>query len=237
VLAQYPEELSESAKKQLESPGVEVRTSTTVTAVDEFGVRFGTEFLRAQVILWAAGVAASPLGRALGVPVDRKGLVLVGPDLTVPGHSDVFVVGDLAAAKDEKGQQLPGLAPVAIQQGRYVAQAIARDLKGKPRTHFHYIDKGSLATIGRAAAVGEIFRWKVTGLIAWLAWLFIHIMYLVGFRNRLLVMIQWAWSYFTYDRSARLITGEAEKILEDHDQWRDRQPTPTAIETNGPHAA
>lgn len=237
VLPQYDEELSKSAKRQLEALGVEVRTSTAVTSVDEFGVRFGTEFLPAQVVLWAAGVAASPLGRALGVPVDRKGLVFVGPDLTVPGHPEVFVVGDLADAKDENGHQLPGLAPVAIQQGRYVAQAIARDLKGKPRKPFHYIDKGSLATIGRAAAVGEIFKLKVTGFIAWLSWLFIHITYLIGFRNRLLVMIQWAWSYFTYDRSARLITGETEKILEDRDQGRDRQPTQTVVNTSGPHAA
>lgn len=233
VLPQYPEDLSASAKEQLENLGVEVRTSTAVTSVDEYGVRFGTEFLPAEVVLWAAGVAASPLGRALGVPTDKKGLVLVEPDLSVPGHPEVFVIGDLASAKDENGRPLPGLAPVAIQQGRYVARTIAHDIRGKTREPFRYFDKGTLATIGRAAAVGEIGKWKVTGVVAWLAWLFIHLLYLVGFRNRVLVMIQWAWSYFTYDRSARLITGEAEHILEE----RDQQESPAPVETSGPQAA
>ncbi|HET8667687.1 MAG TPA: NAD(P)/FAD-dependent oxidoreductase [Terriglobales bacterium] len=218
VLPQYPEELSTSATKQLERLGVEVRTSTVITSVDPYGVRFGSEFMAAQVILWAAGVAASPLGRALGVPVDKKGLVVVGPDLSVPGHPELFVIGDLAAVKTEDGKQLPGLAPVAIQEGRFVAKMIVRDLNGSQRVRFHYVDKGSLATIGRAAAVGEIGKWKVSGWFAWVAWLFVHILYLVGFRNRLIVLIQWAWSYITYDRGARLITGDTERTLEAKDE-------------------
>lgn len=235
VLPHYAEDLSASALEQLNRLGVEVRTSTTVTSVDPYGVHFGTEFMPAQVMLWAAGVAANKLGRTLGVPVDRRGLVLVGPDLTIPGHPNVFVIGDLASAKDEHGEQLPGLAPVAIQQGRYVAETIGRDLKKQPRRPFRYFDKGSLATIGRAAAVGQIGKWKVSGLFAWLSWLFVHLMYLVGFRNRLLVLIQWAWSYLTYDRSARLITGNTEEILEVRDeQWKSREPV---VKESGGQAA
>jgi NADH dehydrogenase len=217
VLAQYPEDLSQSAQRQLEKLGVEVRLSTPVTRVDEFGVRYDNEFLPTAVTLWAAGVAANPLGRMLGAPVDKRGLVEVGPDLSVPGHSEIFVVGDLAAAKDEQGHPLPGLAPVALQEGKFAAHAIGHDLRGQPRGAFHYNDKGTLATIGRAAAVGQIKNWKIHGFFAWIMWLFVHILYLVGFRNRLLVLIQWAWSYFTYDRSARLITGPTEFELEHKD--------------------
>jgi NADH dehydrogenase len=152
-------------------------------------------------------VAASPLGQKLGVPIDRAGRVLVQPDLSIPGHREVFVLGDLAALKDEHGKMLPGVAPVAIQQGDWVAETIARDLDNQPRRDFHYHDKGSLATIGRAAAVAQFGKFELSGYFAWLAWLFIHIFFLIGFRNRLLVMIQWAWSYLTYERGARLITG------------------------------
>jgi NADH dehydrogenase len=224
VLPAYSEDLSASAVKQLEKLGVEVRTSTAVTSIDRYGVRFGSDFSPAQVVLWAAGVAANPLGRTLGTPVDKKGLVLVEPDLSIPGHPNVFVIGDLAALKDEHGNQLPGLAPVAIQEGRYVAETIGRDLYKQPRKPFRYFDKGNLATIGRAAAVGQIGKWKISGLFAWLAWLFVHILYLIGFRNRLLVLIQWAWSYFTYDRSARLITGDTEQLLETHEDERPTAP-------------
>lgn len=225
VLPQYPESLSISAHKQLEKLGVDVRVNTPVTGVDLYGVRFGTEFLSAQVVLWAAGVAANPLGRQLGVQLDRKGLVLVESDMSVPGHPEIFVIGDLASAKDQNGKQLPGLAPVAIQQGRFVAKAIARDLRREPRQPFRYHDKGSLATIGRAAAVGEIGKWKISGWLAWLAWLFVHLVYLIGFRNRVLVLIHWAWSYFTYDRSARLITGRTEDALASKDEaWNVGRP-------------
>jgi NADH:quinone reductase (non-electrogenic) len=217
VLAQYPEDLSASAQRQLERLGVEVRLSTPVTRVDEFGVRFGNEYLPSTVTLWAAGVAANPLGRKLGAPVDKRGLVLVEPHLTLPDYPEVFVIGDLASTTGQNGKPLPGLAPVAIQQGKYVAHVINGDLRGIKRESFRYDDRGSLATIGRAAAVGQIRGWKVSGFPAWLMWLFVHIMYLVGFRNRVLVLIQWAWSYFTYDRSARLITGPTEYELDQRD--------------------
>jgi NADH:quinone reductase (non-electrogenic) len=162
------------------------------------------------VILWAAGVAASSLGRKLGVPVDRAGRVLVNPDLSIPGYPEVFVIGDLAALKDESGKWLPGVAPVAMQEGRATAQNIRRELGGQPRRNFHYVDKGSLATIGRAAAVAQFGKLHISGFIAWLSWLFVHIFFLIGFRNRLIVLIQWAWSYLTYERGARLITGDTQ---------------------------
>src|SRR5580658_6868902 len=207
VLPAYSEALSHKAEDQLRHLGVDVRTSSMVTGVDPGAVWIGHEKILSPVVLWAAGVAASPLGQKLGVPIDRAGRVFVRPDLSIPGHPNVFVIGDLAALKDENGKLLPGVAPVAIQQGGWVAQTIARDLENQPRRGFRYHDKGSLATIGRAAAVAQIGKFELSGYFAWLAWLFIHILFLIGFRNRLLVMIQWAWSYFTYERGARLITG------------------------------
>lgn len=210
VLGTYSEELSEKAKEQLEHLGVEVRTSHMVTRVQPGAVVVGEERIPAQVVLWAAGIAASPLGRRLGVSVDRAGRVPVRPDLSLPGHPEVFIIGDLATLADESGKMLPGVAPVAIQQGEYVAKTVARDLEHQPRPSFRYHDKGSLATIGRAAAVAQFSRFSLTGYFAWLAWLFIHILFLIGFRNRLIVMIQWAWSYLTYERGARLITGSNE---------------------------
>jgi NADH dehydrogenase len=208
VLAAYPDDLSRSAEEQLRRLGVEVRTSTMVTSIEAGAVRIGETRIVAPVILWAAGVAASALGKALGVPVDRAGRVLVNADLSIPGHPEVFVVGDLAALKDENGKMLPGVAPVAIQEGKFVAKTIRRDLARKPRENFHYWDKGSLATIGRAAAIAQFGKIHISGFIAWLSWLFVHIFFLIGFQNRLLVFIQWAWSYFTYERGARLITGD-----------------------------
>lgn len=207
VLAAYSPELSQRAKEQLEGLGVEVRTSSVVTRVEPGAVWVGEERIPAQVVLWAAGVAASPLGGKLGVPMDRAGRVLVEPDLSVPGHPEVFVIGDLASLKDEKGKPLPGVAPVAIQQGQWIAKTIARDLEHQPRRSFRYHDKGSLATIGRAAGVAQLPHFSLSGYFAWLAWLFVHVFFLIGFRNRLIVMIQWAWSYLTYERGARLITG------------------------------
>jgi len=208
VLPAYAEDLSRSAQEQLNRLGVEVRTSTTVTQIEPGAVHSNDTRLPATVVLWAAGVAASPLGRGLNAPVDRDGRVLVQSDLSVPGHPEVFVIGDLAALKDERGRLLPGVAPVAIQQGRFVAKLIRKELESSPRTAtFHYWDKGSLATIGRAAAVAEFGRIHISGFVAWLSWLFVHILFLIGFRNRLLVFIQWAWSYVTYERGARLITG------------------------------
>ena len=208
VLPAYPEDLSRSAEDQLRYLGVDVRTNTLVTAVEPGAVRFGDSRIVAPVILWAAGVAASPLGKALGAAVDRAGRVLVRPDLSLPGHPEVFVIGDLAALKDGHGKMLPGLAPVAIQEGKFVAHLIRKELQAKPRQDFHYWDKGTVATIGRAAAVAQFGRVHISGFIAWLCWLFIHIYFLIGFRNRLVVFFQWAWSYITYERAARLITGD-----------------------------
>jgi len=206
VLAAYSEDLRQSAKRQLERLGVEVRLNSAVSDVRPGVIHVGGEVMHATVVLWAAGVSASPLGHALGGPVDRAGRVLIEADLSLPGHPEVFVIGDLASLKQAEGMQLPGVAPVAMQQGHWVAQQVAADLAGNPRTPFRYVDKGSLATIGRAAAVAQFGRLHISGYFAWLSWLFIHIFFLIGFRNRILVMIQWAWSYFTYDRSARLIT-------------------------------
>jgi NADH:ubiquinone reductase (H+-translocating) len=210
VLPSYSEELSRKAQQQLERLGVDVRTSNIVTRIEPGAVWVGDTQIPAHVVLWAAGVAASPLGRKLGVPVDRAGRVLVQPDLSIPEHPEVFVIGDLAALPDESGKLLPGIAPVAMQQGEWVARTIARDLEHQPRRKFRYHDKGSLATIGRAAGVAQFPRFSLSGYFAWLAWLFIHIFFLIGFRNRLIVMIQWAWSYLTYERGARLITGSNE---------------------------
>src|SRR5256886_14648743 len=208
ILPAYPEDLSQSAVEQLQHLGVEGQTSSMVTGVEPAAVRMGEVRIPAAVILWAAGVAASPLGKKLGVPVDRAGRVLVNPDLSIAGHPEVFVIGDLATLKDDHGKLLPGVAPVAMQEGTATAKNIQRDLQHEPRKKFHYVDKGSLATIGRAAAVADFGKIHVSGFLAWLSWLFIHIFFLIGFRNRLIVLIQWAWSYLTYERGAQLITGD-----------------------------
>jgi NADH dehydrogenase len=210
VLPAYPEDLSRSAGEQLRHLGVEVHTSAMVTGIEPAAVITSQTRLPAAVILWAAGVAASPLGKKLGAPVDRAGRVLVNPDLSLPGHPEVFVIGDLASLKDKNGNPLPGLAPVAMQQGKATAKNIERELRGNPRQNFHYLDKGSLATIGRAAAVAQFGKVHISGFLAWLSWLFVHIFFLIGFRNRIIVLIQWAWAYFTYERGARLITGSTQ---------------------------
>ena len=213
VLAAYPPDLQQSALKQLERLGVEVRLHSMVTGVREGEIDIGAEVMPAAVILWAAGVSASPLGRALGAPTDKAGRVLVEPDLSIAGHPEVFVIGDLASIKYGHGRLVPGLAPAAMQEGKWVGRVIKADLEGKPRPPFHYLDKGTLATIGRAAAVADLPGGiHISGFFAWLAWLFIHIFFLIGFRNRLAVMFEWAWSYFTFTRSARLITGESRTI-------------------------
>ena len=225
ILNSYPEDLRRSAVKQLEHLGVEVRTNSAVSDVGNGQVRIGNDVVSAEVVLWAAGVSASPLGRALEAPVDRAGRVLVEPGLSIPGHREVFVIGDLASMKDENGKPLPGVAPVAMQQGSYVGRQIAADLAGKPRGKFHYVDKGSLATIGRAAAIAQFGKVHISGFIAWLSWLFIHIFFLIGFRNRIVVMFQWAWSYFTYERAARLITGESRVISVPSMEYAERART------------
>jgi NADH:ubiquinone reductase (H+-translocating) len=208
VLPAYPEDLSRSAEQQLRALGVEVHTSAMVTGIEPATVVMGESRIPAAVILWAAGVAASPLGKKLGAPTDRSGRVFVNPDLSLPGHPHVFVIGDLASLKRENGEPVPGLAPAAIQEGKATARNILRDLQGEPRKKFHYVDKGSLATIGRAAAIAQFGKIHISGFLAWFAWLSVHILFLIGFRNRLIVLIQWAWSYLTFERGARLITGD-----------------------------
>ena len=197
--------------------GVIVRRSTMVIGVthDSVTVRAGSETktIPTHTILWAAGVLASPLGRMLsesaGAPIDKSGRVIVEPDCTMAGHPEIFVIGDLANFSHQTGQPLPGIAPPAIQQGAYVAKAIIRRLRGEKIVPFHYRDKGTLATLGRGAAVADLNWLRISGLPAWLLWIFIHLLYMVEFQNRLLVFIQWGWFYFTYDRSARLITGKS----------------------------
>ncbi len=211
VLPPYPEDLSEKARKQLVELGVEVIPNAVVTDVNDREVRFGDRVLPTRTVLWGAGVQASPLARSLGVPLDRAGRVLVEPDLTIPGHPDVFVIGDLAAKQQHDGSFVPGVAPAAIQEGQHTALNLERAVEGQPLRAFKYRDKGSLATIGRAAAVADFGRIRFGGFLAWMAWLVIHIFFLIGFRNRFLVVTQWAWAYLTYQRGARLITGDPKR--------------------------
>ena len=206
VLPTYPENLSASAERQLKEMGVEVRTNALVTGIDLGFVSVGKEKIPAAVILWGAGVSASPLSRMLNVPTDKAGRVMVQSDLSVPGHPEVLVIGDLASARRKNGQQVPGVAPAAIQMGKFAARQIKRSVAGKPREEFEYLDEGSLATIGRSRAVADLGRWQISGYFAWLAWLLVHLLFLIGFRNRFFVMTEWAWAYITYNHGARLIT-------------------------------
>ena len=207
VLPPYPEDLSESARRQLESLEVEVRTETRVRDIESDRVVLENGEIRARTVLWAAGVRASELAKTLDAPLDRAGRVEVEADLTVPGHDDIYVIGDLASIVQD-GEPVPGIAPAAIQQGRHASGNVIRSLTGRPRLPFRYQDKGIMATIGRAAAVADLGKLHVSGWIAWLLWLGIHIFFLIGFRNRFLVMLQWAWAYITWTRGARLITGD-----------------------------
>jgi NADH dehydrogenase len=209
LLPTYPADLSESARRQLEALGVQVWTGAAVTAVDAEGVQMGADRLAARTVVWAAGVEASPLARSLGVPLDRAGRVRVEPDLSVPGRPDIFVIGDLAAVESD-GQAVPGVAPAAIQMGRHAAANVRRRLRGEATATFRYRDKGSLATVGRSRAVAVIGRLKLSGFFAWAAWLCVHIVFLIGFRNRFVVLFTWIWAYLTYERSARLIVGRRE---------------------------
>ncbi len=217
VLHTYPAKLSAAARRMLERLGVTIRTGTMVTNVtaDSVTIRDGTrtETIPTRTVLWAAGVLGSPLGRILaqeaGAQLDRAGRVIVEPDLTIPGHPEIFVIGDLANFGHQTGKPLPGVAQPAIQEGRYAAKAIIQRLRGKKIEPFHYFDKGNLATLGRAAAVADLNWLRLSGLPAWLIWLFVHLLYIVEFKNRLLILLQWAYLYVTYDRSARLITGKS----------------------------
>jgi NADH dehydrogenase len=210
VLPAYTERLSAAARLQLEALGVEVRTGARVTGIDSEGVEVSGERIAARTVLWAAGVAASPLARGLGAPLDRSGRVEVLPDLSVPGRPEIFVAGDLAHVVQE-GALVPGIAPAAIQAGRRAARNAVRRLRGRRTAPFRYRDRGALSTIGREAAVGTVFGVELSGLPAWAAWLGIHIAYLIGFRNRVVVLLEWAWSYATWKRGARLITETSEQ--------------------------
>ena len=211
ILSHLPSELIESATRQLQKLGVQVRTSTRVKAIRETEVELENgETIRAETILWAAGVSATPLTKKLGVELDRAGRVKVNPDLSVPGHPEVFAIGDMALVLQQNGKPVPGVSPAAMQMGRHVARVIGDELElstGRPpRPPFSYWDRGTMATIGRSAAVAWIGKLKISGLIAWLAWLFVHLIFLIGFRNKLAVLLQWTYSYFAYKRSARIIT-------------------------------
>jgi NADH dehydrogenase len=207
ILSAFPEDLSKKAYTSLVKLGVDVRTGARVESVDSDGVVVSGERIRSQSVIWSAGVQASPIARWLPVKTDRAGRVFVSQDLSIPGHPEIFVVGDAALVKDTDDKPLPGVAPVAMQEGRFVGAVIAARLKGKTEMEsFRYKDKGNLATIGRSSAIAEIRGLKLSGFIAWITWLFVHLFFLIGFRNRLLVMFQWTWAYITFQRGARLIT-------------------------------
>lgn len=210
VLATYPPELSQFARRALQKRGVAVWTNTRVTNIEPGRVHLGSETVEASTIIWSAGVAAAPISQTLGAPLDRAGRVLVTPELTIPGRDDVYVVGDMASLNGADGKPLPGVSQVAMQQARWAAENIKRTLRSEPRTAFVYRDLGNMATIGRNSAVADLpwLRLRLKGYLAWWAWLMLHIYWLIGFRNRLSVLTQWAYSYFTYQRSTRLITGD-----------------------------
>jgi NADH dehydrogenase len=215
LLPAYPPDLSQSAERQLHKLGAVTRLKTMVTAIDEGGVevKHGDTMHRieSKTVIWAAGVRANPLGKMLG-ETDKMGRVIVEPDLSVKGHPEVLVIGDLANFSHQGGKPLPGVAPVGIQMGAYAAKLVRKRLANEPYKPFHYWDKGNMATIGRAAAVAEIGKLHFSGLLAWMLWLMIHLMYLVGFQNRLVVLMQWIYSYATFNRGARLITGDVEVL-------------------------
>ena len=206
VLASFPEDLRASAAKQLQDLGVELRTGVHATDLTEAGLRVGDEFIPCRVKIWAAGNNASFVGKSLGLPVDRVGRVIVQDDLTIPGHPEVQVIGDLANVTGKDGRPLPGVSPVAMQQGRQAARNILAMIEGRKPQRFWYFDKGSMATIGRNKAVADLHLLHLSGLPAWVAWLLVHILFLVGFRNRFVVLFQWAWAYLTFNKGARLIT-------------------------------
>jgi NADH dehydrogenase len=211
VLGTFPKDLSESAKRQLEDLGVEVHLNSFATDVEPGRIKVGENWIECDVILWATGVAASDLGKQLG-ETDRAGRVFVQPDLSLADNKNIFVIGDMASLKQKNGDPVPGLAPAAMQMGDHAAENIIRDLAEKPRRDFRYVDKGTMATIGRRRAIADLRGWKFSGFIAWLMWTFLHVMLLIGFRNRFAVMFEWFWAYLTRERSARLITGDAEEL-------------------------
>jgi len=208
ILPMFSEEQANRAARDLENLGVQIWTSSVVTDINEEGVELGDERIRAATVLWAAGVEASELGKSGGMQTDNRGRVMVEPDLSLSNYPNVFVAGDQACYTHQTGQPLPGTAPVALQQGRCIGKNIRAEVKGKPRSKFHFRDKGQMATIGRSRAIVEIGRLKLAGFFAWVVWLVVHIFYLTGFKNRVLVVMQWAWSYLSFRRGARLIVGK-----------------------------
>ncbi len=235
VLPAYPEELSVKAKESLENLGVSIRVNTMVTDIKgsraSIKMNGSTEEIKSRTILWTAGVKASPLGKVIhdraGTALDRGGRVIVEPDLSVPGHPDIFVIGDLASFSHDREEPLPGVAPVAMQEGRYVAGLIENRVGGKETKPFRYIEKGNLAVIGRNAAVADLGRLRLSGFPAWLIWAFVHIMYLIEFDNKIVVLFRWAWNYFTRQRGVRLITGDIPlSLIEKKNNGQNNQPTP-----------
>lgn len=224
ILGTFGHDLSDSAKSQLESLGVEVFLNSFVTDVEPGRIKVGENWIDADVVLWATGVAASPLGQALGAEIDTAGRVHVEPDLSLRSFKNIFVIGDMASLKQENGELVPGVSPAAMQMGEATAKNILRDLKGERREKFTYWDKGTMATIGRKKAIAQAAGMKFKGFIAWMMWLFLHVFFLIGFRNRLAVMFDWFWAYLTRERSARLITGDADELFERVANRKTRKP-------------
>jgi NADH dehydrogenase len=227
VLGTFAEDLSKSAERQLRELGVEVFLNSFVERVEPNRIKVGDQWIECRVAIWATGVMASGLGAALGAETDRAGRVLVEPDLSIPAHKNIFVIGDMAFLKDAGGKVVPGLSPAAIQEGEHAAQNILGDLRAAPRRAFRYVNRGTLATIGRNKAIAEFGDWHFSGFVAWLMWVFIHIVLLVNFRSRLAVFSEWVWAYFTRERSARLIVGNAAELA------RVKKSTERAIAENG----
>jgi len=219
ILPMFAESLASRATRDLESLGVQVWTGSLVSDINQQGVSISGDYIHASTVLWAAGVKASSLGPDSGFECDKAGRIEVGDDLSIPGQTNIFVAGDQCCYKNAVGgKPLPGIAPVAVQQGRFIADAIRNEIHGKPRGTFRYRDKGQMATIGRGRAITEIGRYRLTGLFAWLVWLLVHIYFLTGFKNRLFVVISWAWSFFTFRRGARLIVGKQWRFYQDKEQ-------------------
>ena len=212
ILGSFGKDLSASAKTQLESLGVEVHLNSFVTDIEAGRVKVGDDWIECDVVLWATGVAASPLGKALGARTDKAGRVFVEPDLTIDGSANIFVIGDMVSLLQADGEPVPGVSPAAMQMGEATAKNILRDQAGAPRENFTYVNKGTMATIGRRKAIADIAGLQFKGFIAWLMWLFLHVFFLIGFRNRLAVLFEWFWAYLTRERSARLITGDADQL-------------------------
>ena len=235
LLPMFPEKLASRAVRDLESLGVQTWTSSLVTRIDENGVDVSSDRIQASTVLWAAGVQASKIGEQAGFKRDRQGRILVQPDLSIAAHPEICVAGDLCSLTDKSGKPLPGIAPVAMQQGRHVAKLIQADLNQKPRPEFHYVDKGQMATIGRSCAIAQIGKAHLTGFPAWMAWLVVHIYFLTGFRNRLFVILSWTWSFLSFRRGARLIVAKNWRFYDRPATAAEPAPTPVLSNSDEPH--